>query len=250
MANVNRYMTAKEIINRAAVEVGLAPVTDPFTSPDPLFRQMIYLLDSCGQTLMQDYPWQRFQVPYELTTQVGDSGNYDLPTDFAYMIDQTGWQQGGPAVWPLMGPASPQIWTFLKAAQIYSQNIYVWFRIKEGQFSLFPQPPPVGIPIAFEYISRGWAQGPDVGAGPVMMDHVTAGEDIVLYEPRVIINYLRLKFLTAKGFDTAAAQGDFAMSLESWKGKDNSAPILNAGRPFEGYRFLDNMNVPATGFGS
>ena len=103
MADLNRYLTAEDIINRASVEVGLNLTGDPFASNDPSARQMRTLLTSCGQTLIQDYPWQGLQRKFQLTTQPGDSGSYDLPADFSYMIDQTDWQQGGPAVWPLMG---------------------------------------------------------------------------------------------------------------------------------------------------
>jgi hypothetical protein len=250
MTDVSRFLTAEEIINRAAVEVGLAPAGDPFQSNDPSFRQLRTLITACGQTLIQDYPWQGLQRSFSLTTNSGDSGEYDLPADFSYMIDQTGWQRGGPATWPLLGPASPQVWSFLLAQQLYSQSLYVWFRLANGKFNVFPNDPvPDGVPIAFEYISRAWVVG-DGDAGPNSeKDKVTSGADVIKFEPILIINYLKLKFLTAKGFDTTEAKNDFTLSLDSWKGKDNSAPILNAGaRPF-GPRYLDMQNVPDTGFG-
>lgn len=250
MADINRYITAGEVINRAAVECGLAPVVDPFASADPSYRQLHYLLTSCGQTLIQDYPWQRLQLKHEITTSSADDGEYDLPVDFSYMIDQTGWQQGGPSVWPLLGPASPQVWSYLEARQLYSVSLYVWFRIAQGKFNVFPNDPvPDGIPIAFEYISRGWVIGEGDQGPESIKDQVTATGDIVLFEPVLIVKYLRLKFLSAKGFDTTSAKADFDLSLESWKGKDNSAPVLNAGRSMDLHRLIDGNNIPDTGYG-
>ncbi|MDH5739995.1 MAG: hypothetical protein OEY77_06695 [Nitrospira sp.] len=250
MADVSRYLTAGEIINRAAVEVGLAPVVDAFASADPAFRQLRTLITSCGQTLIQDYPWQRLHALFELVTDSADSGEYELPADFSYMLDQTGWQRGGPAVWPLLGPASPQVWSYLKARQLYSATLYVWFRISDGKFNVFPDDPvPDGIPITFEYVSRAWVIGDGDDGPESRKDKVTEDADIVLFEPILIINFLKLKFLAAKGFDTTDAKNEFSLSIESWKGKDNSAPVLNAGRPFQGMRYLDSRNVPETGFG-
>ena len=251
MADVRRYWTAGDLINRAAVEVGLASVNNVFSSADPSFKQLRTLITSCGQTLIQDYPWQRLNARFELTTSSADSGEYDLPADFSYMIDQTGWQQGGPAVWPLLGPASPQVWSYLKARELFTSTLYVWFRISDGKFNIFPDSPvPDGIPIAFEYISRAWVLG-EGDAGPQSLkDVVTADADMVLFEPILMVNFLKMKFLAAKGFDTTDAKNEFNLSLDSWKGKDNSAPILNAGRGFSNWRMLDGYNVPETGFGS
>lgn len=251
MADVSRYLTANDIVNRAAVECGLAPVTDVFASADPSFRQLRTLLTSCGQTLIQDFPWQGLLRDYEVVTTLVGDGTYDLPADYSYMIDQTGWQRGGPAVWPLMGPASPQMWSYLEASGIYSKTLFVWFRLEMGKLAVYPNDPPVdGVPISFQYISRAWVIG-DGDEGPLSeKDHVDNNADVVQFEPIMIIAYLKLKFMQSKGFDTQSVQQDFDRALDSWKGKDHSAPILNTGgRPF-GPRLLDFMNVPETGYGS
>ena len=226
MANLNRYLTAQEIVNRSAVECGLSAVSDVFASQDPAIVQLRTLLTSAGQTLIQDYIWQRLLMSYEFTALAGDSGTYDLPADFSYMIDQTGWQQGGPAIAPLMGPASPQIWSYLKASSLYSVSLYVWFRIAEGKLELYPQPVVSDVPISYQYVSRGWVLAGDL---TTLQDSVTNNGDTVLFEPIMIVNFLNLKFLTAKGFDTTSATQNFQSSLRSWEGKDASAPILNQG---------------------
>jgi hypothetical protein len=76
--------------------------------------------------------------------------------------------------------------------------------------------------------------------------------DIVLFEPILFIKKLKLAWLQAKGFDTTKAQDEFDAALESWIGKDTSAPVLNvAGNGMFGLRFLDGViNVPETKYGS
>ena len=43
--------TATQILNRVAAEIGLAPVSDPYSSQDPAFIQMRYLLNVAGEEL-------------------------------------------------------------------------------------------------------------------------------------------------------------------------------------------------------
>lgn len=250
MANVERNISANDVINRAAVEVGLNPVNDVFATPDPNFQSLRYLLNSCGQELVQEFDWNISMRTHKFVTQVGDTGVYDLPADFSYMIDQTGWQQGVPgSAWPLLGPASPQAWSYLTASQLFSVTIYAWFRLQQGKLWLWPQPPPPDIPIQYEYISRAWVKAGD--ATDEFRDTIQIPSDIVLYEPILIVKKLKLAFLQAKGFDSTKAEDEYVAALEAWKGKDQSSPKLSLLGGGPGFRFLDGWsNVPETGFGS
>lgn len=253
MADLQRFLSANDVINRAAVEIGLNPVNDVFATPDPNFQSLRYLLNSAGQELVQEFNWQISLREHEFTTAPGDTGIYDLPADFSSMIDQTGWQQGIPgAAYPLLGPASSQWWSYLKASQLFTVTIYAWFRINRGKLELWPQPPPKGIPIRYEYMSRAWVLAGDSPPIPgTYRDTVQIPSDIVLYEPIMIVKKLKVAFLQAKGFESIKAEDEFQTSLEAWKGKDKSAPILDmrGARPY--YRFMDTVvNVPDTGYGS
>lgn len=252
MANITRFATAGDLINRVAVAIGLNKTVDPFASQDPAFIQLCTLINECGQELVQKNAWQKITAVKEFTTQAGDTGVYPLPDDFAYMIDQTNWQQGVPgSAYPLLGPASAQGWSYLVASEIYSITIYAWFRIKEGMLHIWPQPPPVGIPIRYEYISRGWVlDSASTPAAPVLMDHADSFGDTILFEPIMFLKKLKLAWLQAKGFDTTKAEDEFEEALESWIGKDSAAPVLSLVRTTgPGRRFLDDWNVPETRFG-
>jgi hypothetical protein len=57
-----------------------------------VFKQLRGLLDSAGQELVELYEWVGLRRAWEITT-VADQNEYDLPDDFAYMVNQTGWDR-------------------------------------------------------------------------------------------------------------------------------------------------------------
>jgi hypothetical protein len=239
-----RFETAADIINSAAVEVGLTAVSDPFASTDPAFVQLCKLLTNAGREMVGLHQWNKLVKTHEITTAVPpDTGVYELPDDFGYMIDQTGWVPTNRL--PLGGPLTAQDWTYLVNTNLASSTIYVSFRMAAGQFWVLPQPPPDGVEINFEYISRNWVLESD---DTTYKDSVENADDTVLFEPILIIKFLKLRFLESKGFDTTAAVGQFQSVFMQWTGRDVSAPVLNAARmrvfPYLGWR-----NIPETNFG-
>jgi hypothetical protein len=229
-----RFSTANDIINRAAVESGLLKDPSPVESSDESFVQLAELLNACGQELVELHAWQLLVGKHQILTAEGQTGSYDLPDDFSYMIDQTGWEHSNTA--PLGGPLSAQDWTYLEGRNLVSDTIYASFRLVDNKFDIFPQDPvPAGLDINFEYISRNWAEDPGSG---LRKDSVTVGSDIVLYEPIMMVKFLRLKFLSARGFDTAAAAIEFQTIFDSRTGKDAGAQILNASNNARGFPYL------------
>lgn len=244
-----RFDTASEIVNAAAVECGLTASTDVFSSSDPAFVQLRTMLTSVGRELLGLHQWNRFVKTHTITTAVPpDTGDYDLPSDFGFMIDQTGWTPTNVGMGlPLGGPLSEQDWAYLVNTNLASSTIYVSFKQSEGKFIVLPQPPPNAIDIIFSYISRWWVAA---AATPTTAstDKVQANDDVVLFEPILIVKFLKLRFLESKGFDTTAAIAQFQSVFMQWTGKDTSAPVLNAARmrifPYLGWR-----NIPETNYG-
>jgi hypothetical protein len=248
-----RFQTISDLINRAAVSVGLNAVSDPFASADPAIIQLRTLASECGQDLVSRANWQQLERSQSFTTQLGDTGLYDLPADFSRMLDQTGWQQGAPAsAYPLLGPASPAWWSYLQASQVTNVTIYAWVRVAAGQLQLWPQPPPVGVPIAYKYISRYWVlDGTSPPGAPVYKESVTQNSDTPLFEPILFLKKLKLAFLQAKGFDTNKAQDEYIEALDFWSGNDKPSPVLARNQRQMSPRLLDcNTNVSETGYGS
>ena len=249
MAGISRFITNNEVINRVAVEVGLTPQSDVFSNDDPAFTQLQYLLTTSCQELMEMYPWQILTRSFQLTTTLDQIGKLKLPDDFAYMIDQTGWERKENV--PLIGPLSAQDWAYLLGRDLVGSTIYASFRYNENELWIFPQNPmPVDLDINFDYISRNLFLDGDSGGTPTYSDTANVASDVPQFPPHLITRFLKVKFLEAKGFDSQKAEDNFWQSFYSWSGKDNSAAILNAGRWMQGYPYLNGYsNLPDTGYG-
>ena len=241
-----RFKTINDICNQVAVEVGIPKTADVFSSIDIAFEQFTTLANAVGYELLQDAAWEGLVREHAFTTQIADTGIYDLPDDWGYMINQTGWDRTNNVA--LGGPLSAQEWTYLLGRDLVSQTIYATFREVNNKFNLFPQPPPVGLDISFEYISRNWVLVN--GQADTFSDKVVQAADVVLYEPHLFERLLKLRFLEARGFDSTSASTQYTTSLISWGGKDKGAPILNAAGQYGGVPYLDSFrNTPDTNFG-
>jgi hypothetical protein len=245
------YDTAKNIINRAALQVGIAQGTlaslpDPFASAstDGNYALLIELLNTLGDELNNKHDWTQFVKECTITT-AGSATSYALPADFHEMRDQTGWNRSMRL--PLVGPLSGQETQFLKS-RLGNVIINVAFRL-DGNLMVFPIAPANGQTIVFEYISSYWVQtaasttGPDLGT-------VTSATDTVIYDPALMVAGLKLSFLESKGFDTAKAEQRFKEQLAHCIGKNVGARILSlGGTGLNADRFLDTGNIPPMGFG-
>lgn len=245
---------ANDILNRVAAEVGLEPVTDPYGSSQQEFKQMTYLLNICGEELCQIYPWEVLVREHAIVTQATDTGYYDLPDDFLYMINQTGWDRSDSS--PLIGPLSAQEWQYMIGMDFADQPLDVCFRIQQGVFTILPQPVPAGYDIHFEYISRNWVVDSTAGSGTAqysvadlpLQDRVKVGADTPLFDRTLLSRMLKVKFLEAKGLDSTKAQADANQTFQLLTSHDKGAPVLSAGGA-RGFPYISIWNVPHTGIG-
>lgn len=240
-----RVSSANDIINRVAVEVAINTDPDPVASTDESFVQLSGLINAAGQELVELHSWQVLTNVFEFTTQNGDSGTYDLPDDFNSMINQTGWDKSNRVA--IGGPLSAQDWSYLDGRDLVSQSIYASFRLVDNKIDLYPQPPPEGLNIRFEYLSRNWVQ--EAGS-EIRKDAVSAGSDLVLLDPLLMVKFLKVKFLQAKGFDYTAASVELDNVFNSRTGKDKGAAILSASSSNRGFPYLHPYyNTSDTGYG-
>lgn len=244
-----RFSTAIKIINQVAGECGLIPENDPYSSTNQAFIQLRFLLDTAGHELNVLHPWQLMVKEFNFTTSVATNpqGEYDLPDDYSYMIDQTGWNRS--ELLPVAGPFTAQDWAYVTGRDLVSSTIYASFRIWENKLQLFPQPPPNNQNISFQYMGRNWIA--DTGTVTPVREEVAQGTDVILYEPLLIQRCLKLKYLQAKGFGTATSQADYDLIFRSLTGKDTGATIVNAARSGRNFPYLDTYkNTPDTNFGT
>jgi len=242
----NLTATANDTLNRVAAEVGLPVAQDPWSSQDPDFERMRYLLNIVGEELSQAYPWEFLVREHQIQTQDTDTGDYPLPDDFLYMMNQTGWERSENV--PLFGPLSGQDWQYLLGRDLVSSTIYASFRIQQGLFTIFPQPPPTGLDIRYEYICRNWCI--DSTNGGVPAPSVKTGADIPLFNSTLISRALKVKWLDAKNYDSTKAQDDYNQIYALLTEHDKGAEILSAGKNRRYFPYLDGFrNTPDTNYG-
>ena len=242
------YLTASRILNDVAVDVGLDAATDPVASADKQFIKLKRQLDIAIEELAEVHEWEQFKREHTFTTNdtMYPDGEYPLPSDFHYMIDQTHWDRTNNL--PLDGNLSSQDWAYLQGSDVGSSTIYASFRQAEGLLKLWPVPPSNGLSIAYEYASTNWIRN---AADNAYLKTIASAGDTILFAPSLVRAYLKSKYLGSIGFQTVSAEEAVSFFLGSSAGKDAAAPVLRMGRRralnplLNGYR-----NVSDTGYGS
>lgn len=243
-----RYLEAGTIINDVVVDVGLESVSDPVSSTAQQFVQLTRQLSIACEELAEVHEWEQFKREHTFVTDdsTNPTGEYDLPADFHYMIDQTQWDRTNDV--PLGGPLSSQDWQYLLGRDLVSTTIYASFRQQEGKLALWPEPPVDGLTIAFEYASTNWIRN---SSDDDWIERVENTADTIMFAPSLIRAYLKSKWLESKGFGTADPAQMVALFLNTAGGKDKGAPTLNAGNNKTRYPYLEQYrNLPDTGYGS
>lgn len=247
-----QYDTAADIINSAANELGIASVADPYSSTATEMIQLRGLLANCGRELFGMYQWQELTVRTSFTTGAVpvSTGLYDLPTDFGYFINQTGWTpvSGGFGV-PLIGPLSEQVWAAVLSSGLSSTTLYIAFKIAQRKINVLPAPAPANTTIGYTYQSRNWVAA--TGAPTVLAkDAPTVSTDIVLYESIMITKMLALRYKQAKGLDANSSLEQFSNMFSLFTGLNEPAPTLSLTNT-KAFPFVNMWsNLPPTGYGS
>ena len=240
---------AGDIVTQALLEIGLPnPGPDPFTSVDSNVVQACALLSSCGKSLVHMRQWTHLIQEWSFTT-VANQGQYPFPPDYHNMIDQSGWNRTNRL--PLGGPMSPQEWQYLKA-RLVGVVFTVLFRPRDQSIFIYPDVnTPGGYQISFEYVSKWWVSSVATPNQP-SSDYPQNSSDLVWFDSQLIMQFLKLKFMQAKGFDTTALQQDFDETFERVCGDDAPSPILNLNRQMTALRepLIGAQSVPITGYGS
>ena len=240
---MSRYWTSLAVLNQVAAELGLPQVVTVLNPESVQSTQLLGMLNSSGNELVTYYPWEQLKREWTFNTQDG-VGEYALPDDWCYNIDQTQWDRTNH--WPLIGPKSPQEWAWLKGGLLAAAP-RIRFRIQNNMMKLWPVP---GVDpansqhtISQEYVSRSWVIGTNAQGTPIETDMITGDTDLLQFDPWLLIKYVKYKFFELKGFDTSGVQSDFMRIFNSLTGKDVGAPVLNlAPRPLSQY--LGPWSVP------
>lgn len=250
MAQFNRRLSAATIVQEALAIQGLPVPGAVAAGGDVTALQMWALLRTVGRRLCKPtstHQWQVLKRTWVLDTDPLQT-LYPLPADFDSFIDSTAWNFSSRL--PMIGPATDSQWQQLKARSLGSSTISIVYRTRGDKLELYNTLPDVQA-LRIDYVSRAWVQLVS-STDPLNPDYADAPAedgDIVLFDPELMVCAVQRAFMTAKGFDTSAVNGDYEQLLEQAIGADEDAPVLNASGRGNGYPFLTPSNLPDTGYG-
>jgi hypothetical protein len=246
VALFNKYSTVLDIVRNALGQLALpVPAAVVTATNDETAQQMVYLLQWVGRRLLKPtatHRWQQMKKTFQITTNAVDT-QYPLPDDWDSFEDLTGWNFTSRL--PMLGPATDPQWNCLLARNLGSSTISVIYRVRDGLFEIYNTFPDAQ-DLRIDYSSRAWVRT----ALLTYQDTVTADDDLVLYDTELITSKLKLAFLTAKGFDTTAAQAEYNELEEQAICADEDAPVLQVSRSDTYPLISTQFNAPDTGYGA
>lgn len=215
--------TVLQVVQAAAVEMGLTAPNSALSNPNDLTAlQMAALYNATGEMLVKRRVWRELLSTHTFTTVNGQAA-YDLPADFARSISQTEWDRTNR--WPLVGPETAQQWQWVQSG-VLSTGPRERFQLQGNQLVLFPIPGATPLDLVFSYVSKWWVRD----ALNQAKAKATADDDYGIFDDRLMISGVKLRFFQAKGFDTTSFAADFQSNLDDALGQDAGAPILSMAR--------------------
>lgn len=230
------YWAALDVARQVAAELALPQPTSFVGDNTAQSSQILAMLNSAGNELLFYYPWQQFVEQLEFATVDGQEA-YDLPQNWAYFVDQTQWDRTNH--WPLLGPKSPQEWAWLKGG-LLAQAPRLRYRVMLDKMYLHPVPGTTPFTLAMEYIRDTWAYNTATDTYKTM---VNDDGDTVLYDPWLMVKYIKLKFYELKGMPTDGVLSDFLRIFNALTGKDRGAPKLSLSPRFPPI-FIGPWSIP------
>lgn len=191
-------MTALSIVQNVAAKFGIS-VAAVFASTDPQVIQLRTLMNEEGQILARggdgfDHAWRVLVTETTFSTTAAAAQTGAVPSDFGWYINETMWNRT--TVRKIGGPISPEEWQRVQANT--ATSIFPRFRFRGSSLLITPTPT-ASQTIAYEYVTKNWAQT----SGAVGLAAMTADTDTALIEERLIELGLRWRYLKAKGLDYA-----------------------------------------------
>lgn len=197
-----------EILQKTTAELGLPQPATVLSNNDTLVVQLTGLCNAlCGE-LVEIYDWQALTNKHTFSS-VATVNSYDLPSDFSRIIDDTFWNTTNTTIIP--GGLTPAQDNFNKRVILAPS-----YRIFDGQLYLRPTPTSAE-DFVFEYISDYYVYDT---ATFLFKPTFTSDDDKIVFNDRLVINGIKLKYKEANGLATATAAYDYDQMLSTIKSRD------------------------------
>jgi hypothetical protein len=240
------------IVNGICARTSLSQAVDPAGNTDPTYGQIIAHVNDANNEIFGMYKWRPLVFTGSIPIYADSDGQVEkafaLPSDFQTFIDQTQWNASSQL--PALGPVSDQAWQQYTVRNWIAQLTFFW-QLRGNNELMVLNPPfvtPAEAPL-FTFMYTSGATVVDADDPDVHKNVASKNGDTFLLDGLSILLLGRVKFLAARGFDTAAAELDYQRRIEQVIDQSVAAPVLSLARNI-GYPYLSIANVPDTGYGS
>ncbi len=166
---------------------------------------------------------------------------YTMPTNYHKPVNNTQWDKT--ANWMMLGPTSPQAWQQLKSGFLATGPRTRW-RLLGGTFQIWPMLAS-NTYLGFEYASTSWVQS----AAGVAQSSFALDSDTSVFQDDLLISGLKLKYFSAKGFDTTDYAMDYRSVLSTILATEKGGRLLRmAGHGVN--TLIGPDNIPDQGYGT
>jgi hypothetical protein len=228
-----------EIVQQSFDELGLYP--RPITAvgaQDQLTQQITALYSAVGQMLVTRRVWRGLLRQHVVTTPVPVT-TLQLPSDYQRPINQAEWDRS--SHWPLMGPMTPQQMATIHSG-IISDGPRTRFRLLGNTVELSPASA-ANQTFVFGYVSSGWVVHNDGTGTLTYLTRPVGDADVAMFNDRLMVAGIKLRFNQAKGFDTVSFAEDFQVMLDDALAQDSGAQKLSMAA-WPGTYLVGVQNVP------
>lgn len=230
---------SNSVINMSSI-VGLTSDSTFMVSGTGI-NQDTYVTNASGNTVTLS---QNASATNNTVTLTFSQTKYGLPSDWDRQINRTHFDKS--KHWEMLGPESPQQWQWLKSAYI-STGPRIRYRILGNYFQIWPM---IGNNeyLGLEYISKNWVISASSTTGPDKTSF-TIDTDSCIFPDRLMVLGTKLKYFSAKGFDTTDFRREYEEQLGLAKSQDAGAPTLSFS-PRMSSVLVGWENIPDSNYGS
>ena len=237
--------TLLQLAQQAANEIGIPEPSQLFGSADDTSRQLLAHAQREGKDFSAIAKprggWQALhkEHTFTLTTGVED---YALPSDLEYFVQRTYWDDA--FKWELIGPINFQEKQILRYGVI-ATGPRRKFYIRNNRMFFNPIPDSTGDTIAYDYYSNAWCESDS----QVDQSRWQADTDIYKLDEDCFVLGLKWRYLRSKGLDYAQERYDYDIECQRAMSRDGGTRDLPLEGGGYGARFIDEDNIPETGYG-
>lgn len=201
--------TLLQIIQDAAVAIGIPRPAAALSFADPQVLQLVEMAQQEGDDLSRAYDWSELVVPRDFTC-VATEAQDEPPIDWSrYVRDVEIWNVARQL--PITGPVDASEWVYLTTRVAQTEPQY--WRMIGGKLNIYT--PVAGETVRYEYVTTNWILSND---GSTFIDRWTHDGDSPRLPSRLIKQGIVWRWKQKKGLDYAEDMATY----ERWKEIDTA----------------------------